>query len=213
MGVWATENTREAIWDAMKRKETYATTGPRMKVRLFGSYEFSDKDAEGDIAKAGYGKGVPMGSQLAKAPAGKAPGFLVAAMKDPDGANLDRIQIIKGWVDAKGKTHEKIYNVAWSGDRKEDKKGKLPAVGNTVDLKTARYENSIGAAQLSGVFRDPDFNASDSAVYYVRVLEIPTPRWTLYDKVRFNIKDMDKDVPLVHQERAFSSPIWYGPGA
>ena len=154
-----------------------------------------------------------MGSQLAKAPAGKAPSFLVAAMKDPEGANIDRIQMVKGWVDANGKTHERIYNVAWSDGRKVDGDGKLPAVGNTVDLKTAKYENSIGAAQLRGVFIDPDFDAAVSAVYYVRVLEIPTPRWTLFDKVRFDLKDMDQDVPLVHQERAFSSPIWYGPGA
>ena len=213
MGVWAIENTREAIWDAMKRKETFATTGPRMKVRLFGGYDFSAKDAEGDVAMAGYGKGVPMGSQLAAAPEGKAPSLLVAAMKDPEGANLDRIQVVKGWVDSSGTAHEKIYNVAWSDDRKVDSAGKLPAVGNTVNLKTAEYENSIGASELSGVFIDPDFDAADSAVYYVRVLEIPTPRWTLYDKVRFDLKDMDSDVPLVHQERAFSSPIWYGAGA
>lgn len=211
MGVWAKENTREALWDAMQRKETFATTGPRMKVRFFGGYEFADGDAKGDVAKAGYGKGVPMGGVLAKAGDGKVPTFLVAAMKDPEGANLDRVQIVKGWLDKDGKTHEKIFDVAWSDDRKPDKDGKLPAVGSTVDLKTAKYENSIGAAQLSGVFRDPEFDAAQSAVYYVRVLEIPTPRWTLYDKVRHNIKDMDKDVPLVHQERAFSSPIWYAP--
>jgi len=213
MGVWAIENTREAIWDAMKRKETFATTGPRMKVRLFGGYDFSAKDVEGDVAMAGYGRGVPMGSQLAAAPEGKAPSLLVAAMKDPEGANLDRIQIVKGWVDSSGTAHEKIYNVAWSGDREVDSAGKLPAVGNTVNLKTAEYENTIGASELSGVFIDPDFDAADSAVYYARVLEIPTPRWTLYDKVRFDLKDMDSDVPLVHQERAFSSPIWYGADA
>ncbi|GMG86231.1 DUF3604 domain-containing protein [Biformimicrobium ophioploci] len=211
MGVWAKENTREALWDAMQRKETFATTGPRMKVRFFGSYEFSEDDASGDVAKAGYGKGVPMGGMLGKAVDGKTPTFLVAAMKDPEGANLDRIQIVKGWLDEDGKTHEKIFNVAWSDDRKPGKDGKLPEVGNTVDLKTAKYENSIGAAQLSGIFKDPEFDAAQSAVYYVRVLEIPTPRWTLYDKVKHNITDMDKDVPLMHQERAFSSPIWYSP--
>ena len=211
MGVWATENTREALWDAMKRKETFATSGPRMMVRFFGGFDFSEKDADGDLAKVGYGKGVPMGGSLGKAPDGKAPTFLVAAMKDPEGANLDRVQIVKGWVDAAGKTHEKVYEVVWSGDRKPGRDGKLPEVGDTVDLKTARYENSIGATQLSAVFSDPEFDPAQSAAYYVRVLEIPTPRWTLYDKVKFGIEDMDKDVPLVHQERAFSSPIWFNP--
>lgn len=211
MGVWSTANTREAIWDAMKRKETYATTGPRMKVRFFGGFDFQADDVQGNqMAQKGYQKGVPMGATLKKAPQGKSPTFLLAAAKDPRGANLDRVQIIKGWVDAKGKTHEKIYDVVW-GDadkRKPGANGKLPAVGNTVDLKKATYTNSIGDPQLVGFWQDPDFDPKQRAVYYVRVLEIPTPRWTLYDKIRFKDKMPDK-VPMVQQERAFTSPIWY----
>ncbi|SDK12653.1 DUF3604 domain-containing protein [Microbulbifer yueqingensis] len=210
MGVWARENTREAIWDAMKRRETFATTGPRMKVRFFGGYGFSDADARGDLAAAGYKKGVPMGGKLPSAKKGQVPTFLVAVMKDPEGANLDRVQVIKGWVDSDGETHEKIYNVKWSGTRKADAQGKIPAVGNTVNLKTAEYTNDIGAPQLVGVFRDPDFDPGQKAFYYVRALEIPTPRWTLYDRVRFDV-EMDKKVPMTLQERAFSSPIWYTP--
>jgi hypothetical protein len=211
MGVWAVANTRAALWDAMKRKETFATTGSRILVRFFGGYDFADNDAKGDIVSAGYGKGVPMGGDLKPAPGGKAPTFLVSALKDASGANLDRIQIIKGWVDAAGKTHEKIYEIVWSGDRKVDKNGKLPAVGNTVDLATAKFENSIGAPELTGFFADPDFDPGQRAFYYVRVLEIPTPHWMLYDKVRFGLKDLPKQVPLVHQERAMTSPIWYSP--
>ena len=157
--VWATDNTRAALWDAMKRKETYATTGPRMTVRFFGGWDFVDADAQAsDIAKAGYGKGVPMGGDLTAAPAGKAPTFLVAAMKDPEGGNLDRIQIVKGWVDAQGARQEKVYDVAWSGDRKPGADGKLPAVGNTVDLTTATYTNTIGAPELSAAWKDPEFD-------------------------------------------------------
>ena len=210
MGVWATENTREALWDAMMRKETFATTGPRMTVRFFGGFDFSEADAEGDLAKAGYDKGVPMGSKIKGDQGNKPIQFLVAAMKDPEGANLDRIQIIKGWVDGKGKTHEKVYNVKWSGNRKLDTEGHIQEVGNTVDLKTAEYTNDIGDSQLVGYFEDKEFNPKHKAVYYVRVLQIPTPRWTLYDKVRNNT-EMDKKVPMVQQERAFSSPIWYTP--
>ena len=212
MGVWAIENTREAIWDAMKRKETFATTGPRMKLRFFGGFDFSDADLEVDLAASGYQRGVTMGSRMHEAPQGKSPTFMVAAMKDPEGANLDRIQIIKGWIDRVGQAHEKVFNVAWSGNRELDAQGKLSLVGDTVDRDTATYENTIGAAQLAGVFEDPEFDPENKAVYYVRVLEIPTPRWTLYDKVRFGITDMADEVPLAHQERAFSSPIWYGPG-
>jgi Protein of unknown function (DUF3604) len=208
--VWATENTREALWDAMKRKETYATTGPRMAVRFFGGWDYTDADVNGDLVKAGYDKGVPMGGDLTAASAGKAPTFLVAAMKDPEGGNLDRIQIVKGWVDAGGACQEKVYDVAWSGDRKPGADGKLPAVGNTVDLSTATYTNSIGASELTAVWKDPQFDPAMRAVYYVRVIEIPTPRWTAYDAVRFKVK-MAKDVRMITQERAYTSPIWYTP--
>jgi hypothetical protein len=210
MGVWATANTREAIWDAMKRRETFATTGPRMLVRFFGGFEFTEADLSGDFVTAGYEKGVPMGADLDAAGEGQAPTFIVSATKDPEGANLDRVQIVKGWVDADGSTQETIYDVAWSDDRQPGTDGKLPPVGDTVDRETATYENSIGDAELTAVFTDPDFDPSQRAVYYVRVLEIPTPRWTLYDKVRFGI-EIDDEVPLVHQERGFSSPIWYHP--
>ena len=210
--VWATDNTRAALWDAMKRKETYATTGPRMTVRFFGGWDFVEGDAEAsDIAKTGYGKGVPMGGDLAAAPAGEAaPTFLVAAMKDPEGGNLDRIQIVKGWVDAQGARQEKVYDAAWSGDRKPGADGKLPAVGNTVDLTTATYTNTIGAPELSASWKDPEFDPALRAVYYVRVLEIPTPRWTAYDAVRYKVK-MPKEVRMITQERAYTSPIWYTP--
>jgi hypothetical protein len=209
--VWATENTRAALWDAMKRKETYATTGPRMTVRFFGGWDYTEADAQAaDLATPGYDKGVPMGGDLKTAATGKVPTFLVAAMKDPEGGNLDRVQIIKGWVDAKGARQEKVYDVVWSGDRKPGADGKLPAVGNTVDLATATYTNSIGSAQLVSFWKDPEFDASLRAVYYVRVLEIPTPRWTAYDAVRFKVK-MPKEVRMITQERAYTSPIWYTP--
>lgn len=208
-GVWATENTRTAIWDAMERRETFATTGPRSKVRLFGGFDFKEQDFE-NFPAAGYEKGVPMGQHISGAEGNKPLKFLVAAMKDPDGANLDRVQIIKGWLDGEGNTHEKVFDVAWSDDRKPDSNGKLPPVGNTVNLDTAEYTNTIGAPELRGVFVDPDFDPEQKAFYYVRTLEIPTPRWTLYDKVRLGAK-IDADVPLTVQERAFSSPIWYTP--
>ncbi|MFM1783244.1 MAG: hypothetical protein RIS14_997 [Pseudomonadota bacterium] len=209
-GVWATSNTRAAIWDAMMRRETFSTTGPRMTVRFFGGYDFADSDAVGDVAKAGYSKGVPMGGDLKAAPAGKKAGFLIAAMKDPDGANLDRVQVIKGWLGADGKTHEKIYEVVWAGERKPDAAGKLQPVGSTVDVAKASYANSIGAAQLIAHWTDPDFDPALKAVYYVRVLEIPTPRWTAYDQMRFKDK-MPDNIPTSLQERAFTSPIWYSP--
>ena len=210
-GVWATENTREAIWDALKRKEVYATTGPRMIVRFFGGYDFDPKDAQTrNPAAIGYEKGVPMGGDLQQAAAGKSPTFLVAALKDPIGANLDRIQIVKGWLDAKGELQDKVYDVAWSDGRKRGSNGKLPPVGNTVDMKTATWTNTIGATELITVWKDPDFNASLKAFYYVRVLEIPTPRWTLYDAARFGIT-MDPKVPMFEQQRAYTSPIWYTP--
>jgi hypothetical protein len=212
MGVWATANTRGAIWDAMQRRETYATTGPRITLRFFGGYHFDAADDRADhIVSAGYAKGVPMGGDLAAARAGQVPTFLIAAMKDPIGANLDRVQVIKGWVDSTNKTHERIYEVAWSNPAKRKLAGgKLPAVGDTVDLTTATYRNSIGAPTLVGRFRDPNFDPKQRAFYYVRVLEIPTPRWTAYDAVKYKVK-MSPDVPMKHQERAASSPIWYNP--
>ena len=209
--VWATENTRAAIWDAMKRKETYATTGPRMFVRFFGGFDFSPEDARSRTpATIGYQKGVPMGGDLSDAPAGKAPAFLVAALKDPIGGNLDRIQIVKGWIDRNGARKEKIYDVVWSGDREPDANGKLPALGSTVDVANATWTNTIGAPELITVWRDPDFDPELPAVYYARVLEIPTPRWTAYEAKRFNVR-MSKEVPMVTQERAYTSPIWYTP--
>jgi hypothetical protein len=211
--VWATANTRESLFDAMKRKEVYATTGPRMVVRFFGGWDFQDKDAQDRLpARIGYTKGVPMGGDLRAAPAGKSPTFLVAALKDPIGANLDRIQIIKGWVDKAGKTQEKVYDVVWSGDRKAGSDGKLPLVGNTVDVPNATYTNSIGAPELIKVWRDPEFDPALRAFYYVRVIEIPTPRWTAYDAKYFGVT-MPKEVPMTTTERAYTSPIWYTPGS
>jgi hypothetical protein len=209
-GVWATENTRQAIWDAMKRKEVYGTTGPRMIVRFFGGWDFVDEDANSRApAFRGYEKGVPMGGDLGKSDGG-APNFMVFALRDPVGANLDRIQIVKGWMDSKGKTHEKVYDVAWSGDREPDSNGKLPPVGNTVDVAAANWTNTIGASELATVWTDPDFDPKQSAFYYVRVLEIPTPRWVVYDAFRFGI-ELPPDAETVGQERAYTSPIWYNP--
>jgi hypothetical protein len=209
--VWATENTREAIFDAMERRETYATTGPRMLVRLFGGFDFVAADADTrSPALAGYTKGVPMGGDLSNAPAGKAPTFLVAALKDPIGANLDRYQIVKGWLDAAGEVQEKVYDVAWSGDRKPGADGKLPSVGNTVDVANATWTNTIGAPELIAVWTDPDFDPAQRAFYYGRVLEIPTPRWTAYDAKYFGVT-MAPEVPMTLQERAYTSPIWYTP--
>ncbi|UCG98350.1 MAG: DUF3604 domain-containing protein, partial [Burkholderiales bacterium] len=207
-----TENTREAIFDAMKRKEVYATTGPRITVRFFGGWDFVAADAQNRLpANVGYDKGVPMGGDLRAAPAGKAPSFLVAALRDPYSGNLDRIQVVKGWLDAAGRTHEKVYDVVWSGARKPDAGGKLPPVGNTVDVANATWTNSIGAPELITVWQDPDFDPKLRAFYYARVIEIPTPRWTAYDAKRYGVK-MDPKVPMVTQERAYTSPIWYTPG-
>lgn len=211
--VWATENTREALFDAMARRETYATTGSRMVVRFFGGWDFEAKDAHNRLpAQIGYTRGVPMGGDMSDAPKGKAPGFLVAALKDPIGANLDRIQIIKGWVDAKGKVQEKIYDVVW-GDadkRKPGADGKLPAVGSTVDVVNASWTNTIGAPELITVWKDPDFDPALRAFYYARVLEIPTPRWTAYDAKRFGTQPLP-GTRMTLQERAYTSPIWYSP--
>jgi len=210
-GVWATENTREAIFDAMKRKETYATTGPRMLVRFFGGWDFTDADTQTRLpANAGYARGVPMGGDLSNAPSGKAPSFLVAALKDPYSGNLDRVQIVKGWLDKDGKTQEKVYDVVWGGDRKPGADGKLPPVGNTVNVGSASWSNTIGAPELIAAWTDPDFDPDQSAFYYARVIEIPTPRWTAYEAKRFDV-DMSDDVPMTTQERAYTSPIWYSP--
>jgi hypothetical protein len=209
--VWATENTREAIWDAMQRRETYATTGTRMVVRFFGGWDFAAADAESRTPGViGYAKGVPMGGDLRQAPTGKVPTFLVAALRDPMGANLDRIQIIKGWIDAQGQLQEKVHDVAWSGGRKAGAEGKLPSVGNTVDVANATWTNTIGAPELITVWRDPEFNASQRAFYYARVIEIPTPRWTAYDAKRFGVKPVP-GTRMTVTERAYTSPIWYTP--
>jgi len=209
--VWATENTREAIWDAMERKETYATTGPRMIVRLFGGWDFTPADAQTrSPAVVGYTKGVPMGGDLTKAPAGRSPTFIVAALRDPIGANLDRIQIVKGWLDAKGELHEKIYDVAWGGDRKVGADGKVPSVGSTVDVANATWTNTIGAPELITFWKDPSFDAAERAFYYARVMEIPTPRWTAYDAKRFGTAPLP-GTRMTIVERAYTSPIWYTP--
>jgi len=210
--VWAEENTRESLFAAMKRKETYATTGPRMSVRFFGGWEYEARDAQKpDLARIGYSKGVPMGGDLTYAPKGKSPTFLIRAVKDPDGANLDRIQVIKGWHDKNGELHEKIYNVALSDSREPNWRGKIQPVGNTVDVKDASYTNSIGDPELNVVWSDPNFNQDELAFYYVRVIEIPTPRWTAYDAKFFSVTDIPEEVPMVTQERAYTSPIWYEP--
>jgi len=208
-GVWAIDNTRAALWDAMKRRETFATSGPRIKVRMFGGVDLTANPSDpAAMVEQGYLLGVPMGGELA--PAGVAPTFTVYAEKDVDGANLDRIQIIKGWVDVNGDVNETIIDVVWSGDRSIDTAGKLAPVGNTVDLTTAMFTNDIGAATLMGSWTDPDFDPTEGAFYYARALEIPTPRWTTYDAVRNNLPLLD-DVPAVIQERAWGSPIWYQP--
>jgi len=206
---WATQNTREAIFDAFKRREVYATTGPRMSVRFFGGYDFSDDDIGGNLAQAGYEKGVPMGGEI-QANGNQAPSFLVQAMMDPESANLDRIQIVKGWIDSDGQTHERVFDVSWSDPDKRliDEAGELLAVGNTVNLNDASWENNTGSPQLQTRWQDPEFDASQNAFYYVRVLEIPTPTWALYDSVKTGTQ-LTADVTRVQQERAYTSPIWY----
>lgn len=209
--VWATENTREAIFDAMQRREVYATTGPRIAVRLFGGWDLTPDDLNSrQPAFRGYEKGVPMGADLPPRRAGGTPKFMVYALRDSIGANLDRIQIVKGWLDRDGKTHERVYDVAWSGDRKLGASGKLPPVGNTVDVKNATWTNTIGASELGTVWTDPDFDADERAFYYARVMEIPTPRWVVYDAFRFG-SELPADAKLIGQERAYTSPIWYTP--
>ncbi|MEQ1498061.1 MAG: DUF3604 domain-containing protein [Novosphingobium sp.] len=212
--VWANSNTREGIFDAMQRREVYATTGPRMTVRVFAGWNFTKANLGGDWVKTGYARGVPMGGVMKPGPrqqAKAAPSLMISAMKDPEGANLDRVQVIKGWIDAQGQAHEKIYDVAWSSPAKRRiVGGKLAPVGDTIDMKTATYRNSIGAPLLMTVWRDPEFRADQRAFYYIRVLEIPTPRWVLYDMVRFGAKP-PADARLKDQERAYTSPIWYRP--
>jgi hypothetical protein len=210
--VWSSENTRASIFEAMERREVYATTGSRMAVRFFGGWDFTAKDLESRTpALAGYKRGVPMGADLPARTTRSAPSFLVYALRDPIGGNLDRIQIVKGWLDEDGATHEKVYDVAWSGERKPGSDGKLPTVGNTVDAKTASYTNTIGAPELGTVWRDPDFDADQRAFYYARVIEIPTPRWSTFDAFRFGIP-IPEGAPVSTQERAYTSPIWYTPG-
>ena len=210
MAVWARENTRGQIFSGIKRKEVYATTGTRIRVRVFGGWDFEAEDvSRPDFIAQGYRRGVPMGGDLLMTPDGKAPTFMIRALRDPDGANLDRIQVIKGWLDANGETHERIYDVAVSGDREigADGRAKEP-VGSTVDIEKATYTNSIGSAVLAAHWQDPDFDPQQSAFYYVRVLEIPTPRWTTYDAAFYKIKRPD-NVPATVQDRAYTSPIWY----
>jgi hypothetical protein len=210
--VWATANTREAIFDAMKRRETYATTGPRMAVRFFGGFDFAPADASNRMpAQVGYAKGVPMGGDLRDAPQGKSPTFLVAALKDAIGGNLDRIQIVKGWLGKDGRTQERVYDVAVSGGRTIDADGRCKTpVGNTVDVANATWTNTIGAPELIAVWKDPQFDAAQRAFYYARVIEIPTPRWTAYDAKRFGVKPLP-GTAMVLQERAYTAPIWYTP--
>ena len=210
--VWARDNTRGALFDAMRRRETYATTGPRMTVRLFGGWEFGGDAVERpDWVRHGYEYGVPMGGVLTPPGDGKrAPAFIVSALKDPDGANLDRVQIVKGWLRADGTTAERVHNVVLSGGRTVQSDGTVAAVGSTVDVTTATYRNTIGSATLSAVWRDPDFDPDQASFYYARVIEIPTPRWTAHDAAFFDI-DMPDDVPMTTQERAYTSPIWYVP--
>jgi len=209
--VWARENTREGIWDAFARKEVFATTGTRIRVRVFAGWDFKEDDLNrSDFAEHGYKSGVPMGGDLNAAPKGKSPTLLIRALRDPDGANLDRIQVIKGWIDGKGEPREQVFDVAWSGDRKPGKNGKLPAVGNTVNVAEASYSNAIGAAGLQAYWHDPEFDPAQRAFYYVRVIEIPTPRWTTYDAKFFGV-ELPDDIAPSQQERAYTSPIWYTP--
>jgi hypothetical protein len=202
-GAWATENTREALWDAMARREVYATTGPRMTVRLFGGWGFDADDTRSQqLAAAGYAEGVPMGSDLRPAPEGaSAPTFLIGAQRDPEGAALDRVQIVKGWLDDDANVQEKVYDVVWSGERQPGTDGKLPPVGDTA-----------GAPELAAVWTDPAFAPTQRAFYYARVLQVPTPRWTAHDAKRFGVT-MPPEVPATIQERAYTSPIWYTPPA
>ncbi len=206
--VWATDNTRTALWDAMKRKETYATTGNRMQVRFFGGFDYTENDLD-NLVDAGYDKGVPMGGDIKNA-GDKAPTFMAFALMDPEGGSLDRMQIVKGWANADGTLEEKVYDVKWSGERTVNANGKVPSVGNSVNLSDGSWDNSIGATELKAVWTDPNFDANLEAFYYVRVIEIPTPRWTLDDRLKYGA-ELSDDVPLTNTERAYTSPIWYSP--
>lgn len=209
--VWSTDNTRQAIVAAMKRRETYATTGPRIQVRLFAGWTFSPEDAgSAEFARIGYAGGVPMGGELSDAPAGAAPHFLVRASRGPIDHNLDRIQVIKGWMDTSGQAREKIFNVAWSGDRQLDSEGKLPAIGSTANTRTGKTANTIGEAELATLWIDPEFDPAQSAFYYARVLQIPTVRHSQLDAIALGI-DTPYEGPATLQERAYTSPVWYTP--
>lgn len=208
-GVWAPENTRAAIFDSMRRRETFGTSGPRMKVRLFGGFDLSPAINYEALVREGYAVGVPMGGILSPR-SGEAPSLNVWAVRDPNSGTLDRIQIIKGWVDAEGALRERVYDIAWSGDRERATDGRVPAVGSTVDVKTATFTDGIGSGELAGHWTDPDFDPAEHAYYYARVLQVPTPRWSTYDAVRADLPLLD-DVPATVQERAWSSPIWYRP--
>jgi len=211
VAAWARENTRESIFDAMARKEVYATSGSRITVRVFAGWDFKADEVERqDFAREGYKRGVPMGSDLKKAPKGKAPTLMIRVLRDPDNANLDRVQVIKGWLDKKGLTHERIYDVACSDSRKIVKRRCDKPVGSTVDIADASYTNTIGDPLLTAYWKDPDFDPKQKAFYYVRVIEIPKPRWTAYDAKFFKVK-MPKEVPMTVQDRAYTSPIWYTP--
>jgi len=211
-GVWSRENTRKSLWDAMKRKETYATTGTRITVRVFAGWDYDESDVlRPDFAKTGYLGGVPMGGDLSAAPQGKSPRLMIRALRDPDGANLDRVQVIKGWLDSRGNLHEKVYDVACSDDRTIGTNDRCDRpVGNTVNTDDATFTNEIGDALLMAHWQDPEFGRNERAFYYVRVLEIPTPRWTTYDAVFYGL-DLPDGVPAAQQERAYTSPIWYAP--
>ena len=208
--VWAKANTRAAIFDAMERREVYASTGPRMTVRFFAGWDFKADDLKGNWVQAGYKRGVPMGGEVSGGKKG-APSFIVSALKDPIGANLDRVQVIKGWVDKSGKAQERVFDVVWSDPAtRRLAGGKVPTVGDTIDLATATYKNTIGAASLATVWSDPEFDPSVRAFYYLRVIEIPTPSWPAYDAVRYKLK-LTPEVRVKQQERAYTSPIWYNP--
>jgi hypothetical protein len=211
-GVWAEQNTRASIFDAMRRKETFGTSGVRIKVRLFGGWNFKEHVLnQPDWVKTGYSQGVPMGADLPPKQ-GEAPSFIVWALKDPDDGNLDRIQIVKGWT-KNGELFEHVYDVVWAGDRRPDSRtGKVPAIKSTVDIKNASYTNTVGAVELKKVWRDPDFDPSLHAFYYARVIQIPTPRWTTYDAKKLGVP-LPTRVPPTVQERAWTSPIWYSPSA